>query len=727
LLRGLGLLLGTVGLGIVAPASAHAGAPVAAHAATAPVAAHAATAHAAAAATHAPATARATAERPTALLLFLPSDSDAIESKLAGVPSLSTGLMSATQGNYRTTQLLLDITQGARVSYSAYTPGKPPALSLTSSGLVTGWPQALKRAYGAPQILQPGLLATTIPGGGAYAGSAGGTGSAVSAEGAGSAVSAADAGSNHADGVIAANRAGHVAAVSLGPATSLPTRIARLSRRYSLVVADLPAGPAGETQLHLLAMRRPAQQLLLVLQRAPDRRGYELLWTSLAGLGGGHALTSSTTNQRGLIAAIDLAPTILRHLALPIPAAMRGEPVRTDGSFDGAYLRTLKARLGVVYSRRLPALAWLLVAWAVLLLAALIPIPRGDPARRRAAAMRVGALALLWTPVAELLPAALEPSRPVEYTILVLSCFLLGLLTDRLLPWPRAPLAPALLAVLALSADSLLHTQLLIRSLLGPNPIFGARFYGIGNELKSALAVLVFAAVAAVLYPAVRGRRSATAMALAGIALAVVEGSARIGAGVGGVILVSAGTAVATVMLLPGQLTRRRALFVLIAPVVGLIALAALDLLSAHGSGHFTGSILHARSGGDLRDVIERRYAAAYDELKHGAMPVATALGLLAAGFGLRARERLLAPVGGDPAWLAALAGGLTAGVVGALTEDSGPVLFVVAVFVLICLLGYLAGQPPESRRGDPRQRTDDTRRAARSRARTPPPGALAR
>ena len=674
LLRGLGLLL-LVLLGTATPAVALAAAPAA-------------------------------VDRPTALLLFLPSNSDAIESKLAGVPSLSTGLMSATQGNYRTAQLLLDITQGARVSYSAYTPGSPPALSLTSSGLVTGWPQALKRANSAPQILQPGLLATTIPGGGAYAGSAGG---------------------DHEDSVIAAGRAGHVAAVSQGPAASLPTRIARLSRHHPLVVADLPAGPAGEAQLRLLARRRPANQLLLVLQRAPDRRGYELLWTSLAGLGSGRALTSSTTNQRGLIAAIDLAPTILSHLALPIPAAMRGEPVRTDGSFDGAYLRTLKARLGVVYSRRLPALAWLLVAWAALLLAALIPIPRGDPARRRATAMRVGALALLWTPVAELLPAALEPSRPVEYTILVLTCFLLGLLSDRLLPWPRAPLAPALLAVLALSADALLHTQLLIRSLLGPNPIFGARFYGIGNELKSALAVLVFAAVAAVLYPATRGRRSATAMALAGIALAVVEGSARIGAGVGGVILVSAGTAVATVMLLPGQLTRRRALFVLIAPVVGLIALAALDLLSAHGSGHFTGSILHARSAGDLRDVIERRYAAAYDELKHGAMPVATALGLIAVGFGLRARERLLAPVGGDPAWLAALAGGLTAGVVGALTEDSGPVLFVVAVFVLICLLGYLAGQPPELRRADLRPRTDDTRRAARSRARTPPPGALAR
>ena len=56
------------------------------------------------------------------------------------------------------------------------------------------------------------------------------------------------------------------------------------------------------------------------------------------------------------------------------------------------------------------------------------------------------------------------------------------------------------------------------------------RFYGIGNELKSGLAVLVFAAVAAALYPAVRGRRAASTMAACGIVLAVSRarrGSAR--------------------------------------------------------------------------------------------------------------------------------------------------------------------------------------------------------
>ncbi len=670
------------------------------------------------------------------------------EPELAGVPGMAVGIMSATQGLYSDEQLLLDITQGARVAASAYSSEHPPALALRAlgaapsagrpgervvEGAIAGWQAALARAEDAPQLLRPGLLAAQIPGGGAaYAGITG---------------------TDDTDAIAAAGRSGRVAAVSLGAASSLLARIAALRRAHPLVVADLPAGRLGREDLSALAGGRAPGELLLVVQRARSAPGHELLWAGAAGLSGNetsvHAqhpaaargtidveqspstsgkvdadanteLTSQTTSERGLIASVDLAPTILRHLGLQVPADMRGYPIHADGALDSAGLRALMRRLHVITARRLPALAWLLLAWALLLgVCASVPPARARP-RARAWAMRAGALGVLWAPVAVLIGAAMNPSATVEYLTIALACPALGALTDRLLPWPRAPLAPAIVAVIALTVDAFAGTQLLIRSLLGPDPILGARFYGIGNELKSSLAVLVFAGVAAALYPAVRGRRAATAMAGAGIVLAVVEGSARIGAGVGGVILVSAGTALATVMLLAGALTdrrsaSRRALIVLIAPVAGLVLLAALDLATTHGAGHYTGSILHARSAGDLRDVIVRRYTAAWDELHNGAMPVATAIALLAAGFGLRRRERLLAPVGGDPAWLAALSGGLAAGVVGSLVEDSGPVLLVVAVFALGCVLTYLWARPVATPRSPGRTR------AARSRARTQP------
>src|SRR5207302_3802057 len=197
--------------------------------------------------------------------------------------------------------------------------------------------------------------------------------------------------------------------------------------------------------------------------------------------GGQGELTSSTTAQRGLLASIDVAPTILAHLGVAAPAQMRGAPLHSERPLDAAGLRSLMARLQVVGPRRLKALAFLICGWVLLQLAA----AAGRRAGTVSWAMRAGALGVLWAPAMTLVTAALQPSAAVEYAIIALGCLALGALTEWLLPWPRAPLAPALVTIAALVADALAGSQLLMRSPLGPDPILGARFHGFGNELKS--------------------------------------------------------------------------------------------------------------------------------------------------------------------------------------------------------------------------------------------------
>jgi hypothetical protein len=281
----------------------------------------------------------------------------------------------------------------------------------------------------------------------------------------------------------------------------------------------------------------------------------ELLWVGAVGAGidPGHELSSHTTQERGLVATVDLAPTILEALRAPVPDDVRGRVLETTGgTLDVGALRTLAARLRVVGGRRLSAFGFLLCGWLLLVLLC-APWPRA-----RSRAVRTGAVGVLWAPLTVMIPAAFAPSAGVEYATIALACLALGALSDALLPWPRAMIAPAIACPIGIAIDALAHTQLLMRSLLGPNPILGARFYGVGNELKSGLAVLVLAAVAGALYRSRRDRRAIVAIVLAGLALAVVEGAERIGAGVGGVILVCAGTAVAAVTVAPGTLDRRR-------------------------------------------------------------------------------------------------------------------------------------------------------------------------
>jgi hypothetical protein len=633
-----------------------------------------------------PATAAAAPSGRSALLVFLPpisggsqrhaSPDDRALSELASVPSFSIGLLSATQGQYRTEQFLLDITQGTRTSRSVYSPHDAPALDVVplagGGGVIASWPTVLRRAASAPQTIEPGVLASALPGGAAYAGIDG---------------------DRHTDAVAAASARGTVAAVSIGPAATLPARIALLQARQRFVVADLPGGSAGEADLAALAAQRSAGELLVAIERAPDTSGHALLWIAAAGLGARRELTSKTTNLPGFVASIDIGPTILDWLQRPLPGAMRGRAMSVGGTLDVGALSSFRTRLTVLAGRRFPALVAFVVFWLALLLGA---GAIGGAARTRAPVLRIGALAFLWAPLAALIGALVQPTRFGEQALLVGTCFALGALTDRLLPWPRGPLLPAIVGFAAITIDAAAGTHLLVRSLLGPNPSFGARFYGIGNELKSGLTVLVLVGVAAALAPARRSRRNAAIMAGAGVLLGVVIGSGRLGAGVGGVILVAAGTAVATLLLLPGGLTRRRIAAAAATPVAALVALAVIDLATAGGRGHYTHDVIQVHSAANLHDIIVRRYALAWEQLKRRDLLAATIVGLLAIAYALRNRQ--LFAVLPDPAWRAALFGGLTAGVVGALTEDSGPLLFVVAVFTLACVTAYIRGAPTAPR-----------------------------
>jgi hypothetical protein len=162
---------------------------------------------------------------------------------------------------------------------------------------------------------------------------------------------------------------------------------------------------------------------------------------------------------------------------------------------------------------------------------------------------------------------------------------------------------------------------------------------------------------------------------------------------------------VATLLLLPGRTTRRRLAYAAAVPVVGLAALAAVDIATG-GNGHFSRTVLDAEGGSALTDTVVRRYTLAFNTLVNGAMPFLTALALLAVAYAYRYRDRIYAPLRGSPSWRAGLIGGFAAALAGALANDSGPVLLVFGVFVLACATAYVRGDPALAREGEDVART---------------------
>jgi hypothetical protein len=153
--------------------------------------------------------------------------------------------------------------------------------------------------------------------------------------------------------------------------------------------------------------------------------------------------------------------------------------------------------------------------------------------------------------------------------------------------------------------------------------------------------------------------------------------------------------------MLPGRPSLRTWLLAAVVPVLGLAALALLDLATG-GDGHFTRTVLHADSAGSLWDVVKRRYTLAFNVFGLGAMPFIMLVAVLAVAYAVRYRERIYAPLGGSPSWRAALIGGLTASIAGALFNDSGPLLFVFGVAVLTLATAYVRGDPRLAREEHP-------------------------
>ena len=370
---------------------------------------------------------------------------------------------------------------------------------------------------------------------------------------------------------------------------------------------------------------------------------------------------------------------------------MSGKAIEARGDATPAELSELRNRLTDLGPRRW-AVIWLGLIGAVLI-AALAGLARGDAWLPGRALL----LAALWLPAVLLLTAALAPAAPVEGLIVAVGCGVLALLTDRIRPWPRALAVPAAVSVLLHVADLALGSDLVQRSLLGPNPVLGSRFFGAGNELEIALAAVGLLGLGGALATAPT-RTRVWGFAVGGALLAFAMAWGRLGADVGAVPTVVAGATVAALVAAGDIAWRTRIAILLVAPVAGLAALALLDLVTG-GDAHFSRSVLEAGGLDEIADIAERRVRLSYRSLGRGAIPFLVAFALIALAVGFRYRRKLLASTEGAPGVRAAVYGLLAAVLVGALTNDSGPIILLIGSSYLGFAAVYLAAVPARAAR----------------------------
>lgn len=611
--------------------------------------------------------------------------------RLAGRDELALGFASSTLGSYSAEQALLDVSSGSRTWTSLYEDPLPERMDVRATGRggrVLNWAGARARARTPPAEVVPGLLGQAVR-------DAGGTTAYVGLEG-----------RLNREAIVAADRAGRIGALALTSPERAGERALALWRGARLLVARLPAGRAGSRALTALLLARRRVDLVLVVQDPPPS-ARRLLAIGAAGLGRNGMLRSDSTRTDGLVVATDVAPTVLERLGLAVPEEMGGRSIETAGDRDVRGLIELKDRLDEVGPRR----------WIVLLaglggaaaIAALAGALRGGgrrraPQRARSAArveafgdgrpravrllLRSAFLAALWLPSAALVTAAIAPSRVGEIALLAVLCGMAAAVSERFLSWPATIALPAAVTVLSHVADLAFGSPLIGRSLFGPNPILGARFYGVGNELEVTLALIGLLGIGAALARAAP-RGLVWGFVAGGGMLAFLLSWGRLGADVGASIMLAAGTAAAAVLAAGERPGRRGIAIVVAAPVLAVACLAAVDLVTG-GDAHFTRSVLRAGGFEELADTGQRRLELSYESLGRGVTGVLVALAVTALILGVLARRRLLAPLAGAPGLRAAAVGAFIALVVGALTNDSGPIIVLIGSIYMALFAGFV-------------------------------------
>ena len=200
-----------------------------------------------------------------------------------------------------------------------------------------------------------------------------------------------------------------------------------------------------------------------------------------AGGDGPAGLTSSTTRRDGIVADVDVAPTILDFLGVPIPDDMVGAPIGTsEGPPSDLHERYLQFR-GVAGPVSAVILGLAVTSLVAGLAVVFVAPSRGVRGARVVGLAMLAALALFVATV----PASVLPDfswTAVIGCLVVVGAALLALAVSRGRRDPSAAVATlAVSGLVAVVLDGVLGWPSQLTPLLGGGALDGERFFGLGN------------------------------------------------------------------------------------------------------------------------------------------------------------------------------------------------------------------------------------------------------
>lgn len=329
----------------------------------------------------------------------------------------------------------------------------------------------------------------------------------------------------------------------------------------------------------------PEQDLLMVVSPSPSREqiGVKNTFTPIIAWGKGFeagAMTSAATQRSLVVANTDVAPTILAFFGLKDQTStMIGRPMKVNPVENGALesAQELTSKSSTVNRLRVPLIKGYVILQIIIILLALVAL---FWLAEMAAIIQPAIVALVIVPLVYL-PLALLPLS-ADWMYVMLAIIITVLVTVLLMIITRgngfkAFTIAAFLTVLAISIDLLTGSHLIQSSVLGYDPMAGARYYGIGNEYMGILLGSSIALAGAV-YQKYSQRFWLIAIVLLFIFQAFLIASPQLGANSDGMLTAPAAFLITLLLLGDLRIRPQTILVVLLVVILAAIGFTVYDM-----------------------------------------------------------------------------------------------------------------------------------------------------
>ena len=333
----------------------------------------------------------------------------------------------------------------------------------------------------------------------------------------------------------------------------------------------------------------------------------------VAAMGGpflpGHLLTSATTQRAGLAAVTDLAPLVLARMGIPQPTEMLGRPLQRAGSGNVQDLLAMQRAIDNIYRLRPPLLRFYVLCQIIFVLGSLVNLFLHIVPVKYFESALLGLLAfpllLLYLPLAQLPPT-------VGFIVSTAAAAAVVVLLQTLTAGPVECFAViACSTSLSLLVDIVRDAQLMKVSVLGYDPVSGARYYGLGNEYMGILVGTTVLGVTALLTLLPHRRQwllGLTGLLFAGVVLLMVAPGG--GANFGGTLTALAAFAAVLAVLLRYRFYWKSCLVIILTAAVFAGLAVAVNMYSpAHLQSHLGRTLVLLQQQGwqALKEIIIRK------------------------------------------------------------------------------------------------------------------------